>query len=640
MDFFPITLKAGQLFLAISLLISLWGLFLSLKSLISKKKDNNTQEKLRNMERFLFITVGMTCIVMIIALVRGDFFIEFVAEHSNSLLPLIFKITALWGGQDGSIIFWTFLLVLQLNISGRKPIISYIPIFFSLSFFLFLSLFISKAFKFIYPPPSDGRELNPLLQHFGMILHPVFLYLGLTGTIIPFSLYVAEIFERRENDTEKESNLKQANVLQQRKEFSHRRWSIFTWSFLTIGIIIGGWWAYSELGWGGYWAWDPVENVSLIPWLSLTAFIHTSMIEQKFRSLKTLNFILIFLTFLMSMMGTFLVRTGLFISVHSFVQDPSLGIAFLIFIAMMTGFGVFIALSPNATLSKERRKLRINSALSREFFILVGTVIFISMWVAVAVGTVYPVIYESITGDKISFGKPFFNRAFAPLSLLLLGVMGIGQKLPWGEGKHIKSKFLLPTGMSFLSFPITFYTHDFYTALGVSLCIFGISVILSEWIFERKFYSSRFFAMVAHLGFFIMALGIVFSQLRYKEKEFLISPGEEVEFGRYKIKLTGIEPSHGSNWQGIRALFEVSKDGNSFKIFSEKRKYFTWEEPTTEAGIRWGILKDFYIVFVKLEDGKLYIKVWDNPLVSFVWIGTAIIFFGGLGVFFTKKPKK
>jgi len=605
-----LTLKSGQIFLYISLFTSIFGLVLSMK------KDVGV-DILSKIEKLVVVPILLSCINLVIALVRGDFFIKFVAEHSNSHLPFIYKITALWGGQEGSLLLWSLLLSVQLAISGKKHHISYALNFFTLSFFLFLTAFITKTFEFVYPPPEDGRELNPLLQHFGMVLHPIFLYLGLTGTILPFSLYISKILGFEKN---------------------YRKWAVFNWSWLTLGIVVGGWWAYSELGWGGYWAWDPVENVSFAPWLTLTTFLHTSMLEDKFKQLRTFNFILITLTFVSAMVGTFLVRSGMFISVHSFVQNPELGIAFLVLVAVIISSSIYIYFSRREKF--QGKDLKVKSVFSREFFILLGTSVLLTMWVTVVLGTIFPVIYESITGDKISFGKPYYNKIFGPLSLFLILFMSIGQYLPWGEGKYKLKNYITPLLLSTLAFIITFaFVGEFEIAFSMLFISFGLFVILREFI-RDGIKSGRILPMISHIGFFILCSGIAFSQLLYKEGEFGMLPEEKVEFDKYTIKFLGLENSKGPNWEGIRATFEIQENSEKFKISSEKRMYLTWDEPTTEAGIKYGLFEDFYIVFIKLEEGKIFVKVWHNPAVSFIWIGTAIMFIGGMGKFLKKLLKK
>lgn len=594
------SLKLGEFFIYTALLLSLFGLILSLK--------NQTLESLWKIEISVLFVVFLGCLTLVLSLVNGHYYIKFVANHSNSLLPLIYKITALWGGQEGSILFWTLLLSLQSVISGKKnhPI-SYAIVFFTISFFLFISSFISKPFSFFYPPPEDGRELNPLLQHFGMVLHPVFLYTGLTGTAVTFTLFVERILGLGT---------------------SYRVWAIWNWAFLTLGIVLGGWWAYSELGWGGYWAWDPVENVSFIPWLSLTSFLHISMFERKFGYFRLFSFILIALTFVLSMVGTFLVRSGVFISVHSFVQNPELGVAFLIFIAVIVGFCTYIGMN----IKSDTKKFEMNHLFSREFFMLSGVIVLLVMLITVSFGTIFPVIWESITGDKITFGKPFYNRIFGPLSVILLVFISLGQSIPWGNGFWYLKKNILHISIPFL-LPFSVVSIFFSVDLGLvaGLSFLGIYMIIIDVLRRKNKILRKIFQMSAHVGFFIFCIGVAFSQLMYKEKEIFLKLGEETIFGDYKITFRDLENYVGQNFSAVRAVFEVSDSNGDFKISSEKRIYLTWDEPTTEAGIKYGLFKDFYIVFIKAgEDGGIYIKVWENPLVSFVWLGAFVMFLSGI----------
>ena len=627
-EFFPLSLKAGKFFVFSALITCATGFFLSVvatKREWKHKKQFPEHQVLSAIEKLILIPLALSVGTLVISLVRGDYFIKFVAEHSNSMLPLIYKITALWGGQEGSVLFWTMLLATQVALSGRKPAISHAISFGTILFFLVLCAFVVPPFSFIYPPPPDGRELNPLLQHFGMILHPVFLYLGLTGLTIPFSLHIGYAFLTYTGDKKGAEEVRR----------KVRRWALITWSWLTLGIIVGGWWAYSELGWGGYWAWDPVENASFIPWLTLTAFLHTSMIEKNLKALKVLNSILIFTSFILGITGTFLVRTGMFISVHSFVQNPELGVAFLSFISIMIGlYTSFIFLTWEKL---KGEKLMVGGLLSREFFLLICVVILIAMWATVMVGTIFPVIYESITGDKISFGKPFFESAFGPLSAILLLAMSVGQILPWGGkgkviGKLIPS-FIVGVAVFLLCTVAELYLKTGYfgwqVGLGLGLGCAGITAVLTQW-WEKKFRKDVVLPLLSHFGFFVMSLGIALSTFAKKEGEFAVLPEEEFTFDGYVIRFDGLEMVSGKNWSGVRANFTVKQNGDEFSIHSEKRKYATWDEMTTEAGIKWGVLKDFYIVFVKIEEGKVYVKVWENPLVSFIWMGTTIMFAGGM----------
>lgn len=602
---FP-TLKIGEFLIYSALTLSLTGFILSQKINL---------ESLRKIEITVFSLIFLACFTLVSALVNGHYFINFVANHSNSFLPLIYKVTALWGGQEGSILFWVFLMLLQSVISGRKNHrVSYTLIFFTISFFLFLLAFIAKPFSFLYPPPQDGRELNPLLQHFGMVLHPVFLYTGLTGTLITFVFFVERIYGVSE---------------------VYRRWSLWNWAFLTLGIVIGGWWAYSELGWGGYWAWDPVENVSFIPWLTLTSFVHISMFERKFGRFRGIAFALIALTFILAMVGTFLVRSGLFISVHSFVQNPELGVAFLVFIAVITGVSVYIGLN----IKSEKRKIEIKHFLSREFFMLCGSLILFVLFLTVVFGTIFPVIWESITGDKIAFGKPFYNRVFGPFSVLLLFFMSLGGVIPWGNAMWFIKKNIFHILASFL-IPFSVISFVFNLSLGavVGFSSMGTYLIILYSLRKKEKTLRKLVQMTSHIGFFIFCIGVAFSQLMYKEKEFHIKLGQEEKFGNYKIKFKDLGRRDGPNFTALRATFEITENGKSFEINSEKRMYLTWDEPTTEAGIKYGLLKDFYLVFVKSgEDGGIYIKVWENPLVSFVWIGTFLMFLSGIGNFLLGK---
>ena len=591
-------------------------------------------------------------LVLINELLRGNFDVDYVAHYTSLETPLLFKFSALWAGQSGSLLFWLSILsvysliVIFLYRNRHRKLMPWILIVLTSVqlFFYTLINFITNPFE---PTSADfvvanGNGLNPLLQNVTMALHPPTLYLGFVGFSIPFAFAIAALIT------------KETNPLWIR---SIRRWSLVTWLFLSIGIILGGWWAYQELGWGGYWAWDPVENASFMPWLTATAFIHSIMIQEKKNMLRVWNMVLIILTFGLSVFGTFLTRSGVLSSVHSFAESP-LGPMFIYFVILIlvVSTALIIRCLP---LLKSRKRLE--SFTSRESGFLFNNVVFIVICFAVFWGTIFPIISEAVRGTKITVGPPFFNQVTVPIGLFLLFLTGVGPLLAWrrtSKQGFIKN-FTIPTIAALIGLIVFLYLgFTGYVLVAQTLIVFVIVAILLEFYRginarRRRFGEnpaqallrmirknrSRYGGYIVHLGIVFMFVGFVGGAFN-QEKEFSLKPGESEQLGEYNFQLKNLREEERLNHYAWIADLRATDTHNKFitNLHPEKRVYFfrspdpDRRQAHSELDIYKGIIKDIYSVFTGIEVDKntAYFKIMINPLVWWVWLGGYVLVFGAL----------
>ena len=589
----------------------------------------------------------------------SNFDIDYVARYTSYETPTIFKISALWAGQSGSLLFWLFILsifntvtIIQ-NQDRHLNLMPWVIITMSVIqlFFLILTNFITNPFE---PTQADfivqnGNGLNPLLQNITMAIHPPTLYLGYVGFSVPFAFAFSALVN------------KDIGALWIR---SIRRWTLVSWLFLSVGIILGGWWAYQELGWGGYWAWDPVENASFMPWLTATAFLHSIIVQEKKDMLRVWNMVLIILTFSLCIFGTFLTRSGVMSSVHSFTES-SLGPVFLsfVFIILATSFGLMFS---RMKVLKSPRK--IESVSSRESGFLFNNLIFVVMCFAVFWGTLFPVITEAFNGDKISVGPPFFNQINIPIGLALLALTGIGPMLAWKGTSNDKliQNFTYPIALGLLTaFALFFLKLTFYTVISFSLCVFVVVAISSEFVKgvrvrKNKFKESVFislFRMIeknrSRYGGYIVHLGIVLMFVGFtghafdKEKEFGIQVGQSEKVANYNFELTRMyEEERSNHYAWITDLRVTDISGNFItNLRPEKRVYFhknpdiNKRQPHSELDIYSTFNKDIYSIFssVSSDNSIAFVKIMINPLVKWVWIGGYILAFGTIIALWPRK---
>ena len=650
-----------------SIAISLAGglIFSSFLFLGLVKKFNN-QTYLQVAERAILATsfcIFLAFFCLLNELLISNFNLQYVAQYTSYETPVFYKVTALWAGQAGSLLFWSFITALfavtyiftTLQKLKVLKFHSYIILSFIFSFFILLSNFVANPFE---PVSSDivvqnGNGLNPLLQNFFMAIHPPILYVGFTGSAIIFIMALAASISK--------------NISFEWVQ-SIRRWSLFVWTFLSAGIILGGYWAYNELGWGGYWAWDPVENSSLMPWLTLTAFIHSSMIQEKRGMLKKWNFLLATSTYILVILGTFITRSGVISSVHSFTAE-NLGPMFFTFLAILILYTVLWFFKRKSYLDTPDK---IDSFTSREGGFLYNNLILILMCFTIMWGTLFPILSEAWDGNKIYVGASYFNQLNIPIGLVLLFLMGIGPLLSWNYTSQsvLLNRFKLPfsvsslAGMGYIIFSSSFQLYVFVAIMGVS---FTLSSILGEFYksYKKAKNSSNFLhslgkmflsnrhkngGYIVHIGIVLLFIGFIGRAFEV-EKEFSLSPGEQIYFSNYVFKLNSIKSEARENHYAFLSEIDVVDSSTNQLLVNlkpEKRIYFYWNsdpekrQPHSELDIYSTIQKDIYSIFSGYDAQKNigYFKIMINPLVNWVWIGGILMVIGSLFAFWPSRRNR
>lgn len=603
--------------------------------------------------------VWIALLVAAVSLWKGlfahDFNIEYVYAYTSRNLPDSYVFSAFWAGQKGSLLFWavvlsTFASITQFSTSKRyKDLMPYVAgvTLFVTGFFVLVMLFGgANPFDRLDFTPPDGRGLNPQLQNPGMVIHPPMLYLGYIAITIPFAFAIAALLSRR---------------LDTGWIHALRRWSLLAWVFLSVGITLGMWWAYVELGWGGYWAWDPVENASLLPWLTLSAFLHSVMIQEKRGMLKKWNLGLVVATFLLSIFGTFITRSGVIASVHSFTQS-NVGYFFLAFL-IVVGTISFTLLYTRWHLLEPETELE--SMASREAAFLFNNLVLVGIAFSVLWGTLFPILSEAVRGTKITVGPPFFNRVNVPLGLVLLALTGIGPLIAWRKAstRNLVRQFAAPavTGLLVMIASLALGIRDFYVVVALALAGFVLGTISQE--FYRgararcRMHQENPIAAIVNLvarnrrryGGYIVHLGMViyfvaFAGMAFKvTREVTLSPGESVEvrspYGHtYTLTSMGVSQYDALNRVVSAATLEVMRDGKPVgRIKSEKRQHVDsfgqkTFEPSTEVGIRGDLREDLYVVYAGSIGGteRSSFAISINPLVWWVWFGGVVLTIGGI----------
>ena len=649
--------QIGEVALWVAFILGLWGAVLAFAG-----GRRGRGAWVLSAERSVYAMFGLLIVAsgaIIAAFVRNEYGYRYVAGYSNRELSLFYKITGLWAGQTGSLVFWALLLALFSSVvvwQNRRKNREFMPyvsgtLLVVLSFFLGVVLFASNPFQLMDFTPADGRGLNPQLQNYWMTIHPPTLYLGFTAFTVPFAFAVAALLSGR---------------LDTRWITTTRRWTLVAWFFLTNGIIFGMMWAYVELGWGGYWFWDPVENASLLPWLTGTAYLHSVMIQEKRGMLKLWNVLLIIATFLLSIFATFLTRSGLIESVHSFAQNLTISWIFLGFLSFLVIASAALVWWRRGAFEPENR---LESAVSREGAFLLNNLVFIAAMLTVLWGTMFPLISEGITGDKITVGPPFFNRVNIPLGLLLLGLLGIGPVIAWRKatGRNLVRNFSTPVGVALAVGAVLWLTgvRHTYALLTFVLGSFTMTTIVVEFwkgtrarariegeglalafvhLMERN--RRRYGGYVVHAGFVVMFMG--FAGAAYDvEKQVSLRPGEQMKiaspFGHtYTLTYQAMSAYPATNMTKVIASVDVAKDGRPAGVLTaEKRSYRQREEVASEVGIRRAWNEDLYLILAGIDDINgvvqgtnprpiVTFRVLVQPLVPWIWMGGLIMAIGTL----------
>ena len=566
----------------------------------------------------------------------NDFSVLYVAEHSNSQLPVIYRLGAVWGGHEGSLLLWIFLLgtwtilVAQLSKALDEFMVARVIGVLGLvsSGLLLFVLTASNPFERLLPAAQDGRSLNPLLQDPGLVFHPPMLYMGYVGFSVAFAFAIASLLSGR---------------LDAAWARWSRPWTTAAWIFLTLGIALGSWWAYYELGWGGWWFWDPVENASFIPWLVGTALLHSLAVTEKRGGFKSWTVLLAITAFSLSLLGTFLVRSGVLTSVHAFATDPRRGIFILIFLSLVVGSSLTLYAwrAPKNTLGGKF------SLSSRETFILLGNVFLVVAAGSVLLGTLYPLLIDALHLGKISVGPPYFNSVFVPIMVPLLVLMGVG---PWTNWKNTDLmsviKRLWSAGLvaviAGVAIPLVMGQFTWLAGLGFLLAFWIIASGALQILRQLKLGkpTRSFIGMqIAHLGIAVFVIGVTMVGAYQEEKDVRMLAGDTVSVGGYQIQLQGVERVPGPNYQAMRGTFTLSKNGiNQATLYPEKRNYFSSTMPMTEAAIDIGLTRDLYVSLgEELGDKAWAVRVYYKPFVDWIWGGCLLMALGGILAMMDKR---
>ena len=589
--------------------------------------------------------VGVAAVILWYGLLTDQFQLTYIWNSSERSLPTFYKFAAIWGGQAGSLLFWTLLLGLFSAAAAlsfrntQRPLMPYVnaTLLATLLFFLVLLVFSANPFEQIGVVPPDGRGLNPLLQNYWMVIHPVMLYLGWVGLTVPFAFAVAALLSKR---------------LDRRWVRTVRRWTLIPWMFLATGIIMGSQWAYMELGWGGYWAWDPVENASFLPWLTATAFLHSVIIQEQRGILKVWNVTLIWLTFTLVILGTFTTRSGILSSVHSFAQSP-VGPYFLVFLTITT-LGFMLLLFHRMPFLQGEDE--IDSISSREGAFLANNWLFAGITFVVLWGTFFPMFSEILTGDRIAVAAPWFNLVAGPLFLLLFVLMGVGPLLGWRRTgmSALRRQFTWPGLVALISVPgFLFTSRNPFPVAGLSICVFVAATIVQEFVrgmnarrrtraepFALSLWNllrrngRRYGGYVVHFGIVLIGVAIIGNEFYQSTTHVTLSAGQAVELSGYTLTFTDLDTRRMSNHTEVSAniLIADTDSGRPLGAIAPRRNIYDKapDQPTSEVGLRMTPAEDVYVILNGWQgDGRsATFTVYINPLTMWMWVGGLFIVLG------------
>ncbi len=588
-----------------------------------------------------FLLVGLAFAALVHAYVVSDFSLLSVAENSNSAQPLLYKITGVWGNHEGSMLLWVLILALfgalvaafGNNLPERlKALVLAVQGWIGAAFLLFI-LTTSNPFARLSPPPIEGADLNPVLQDIGLAIHPPLLYLGYVGCSISFAFAVAALIDGR-------IDAAWARWV--------RPWTLAAWMFLTVGIAMGSYWAYYELGWGGFWFWDPVENASLMPWLAATALLHSAVVMEKRDALKIWTVLLAILAFSLSLIGTFLVRSGVLTSVHAFASDPTRGVFILVLLCVFIGGALTLFAFRAGTLAPGG----VFAPISREGALVLNNLFLTAATATVIVGTLYPLALEALTGTRISVGAPFFNLTFVPLVVPLLMIVPFGPFLAWKRGdlnaaaQRLVVAFAIAIAGAILA-AVVAGDGSALALFGVWLAVWLVAGALSEFAFRVKLGRaplrdsiaraaglprSAWGTTLAHAGLGFTVLGLVVASTWGAEAIRSVKPGDTVDVAGYSLTFEGLLPRTGPNYAETVARFTVRSGGRAVAVMEPSKRLFeTRQTQTTEAAIKTIAFSQLYVSLGDIgQDGTTTLRVYWKPLVTLIWLGALVMAFGGL----------
>lgn len=592
-----------------------------------------------------FGLMTVSSIALIVALVNSDFSIQYVVHYTERALPIGYKLAAFWAGQDGSLLLWAWalagmcviFLVSRRADRGVEAAATTATLAFVIGFFAALMLIAANPFTLSEEVPADGHGLNPMLQNPAMIAHPPILFLGYAGFTIPFALLIGALAAKRsDNDW----------------IAGARRWSIVSWLFLSVGILLGAQWAYVELGWGGYWAWDPVENASLLPWLTATALLHSIMVHQHRGMLKSWNAWLIAATFVLCIFGTYLTRSGVVSSVHSF-GESLVGTLFLIFLVVMVLFSVAMIVARRRVLRSERE---LETLLGREGFFLATNVLLVGMTAVTLFGTVFPVISRTLSDHEVTVGAAFYNKVVAPMALVLVALMAVGPLLSYGadSARKLLRGLLIPGILAAASIGIVWTRglHNGWALIVVaitSLALCNVLIDLLKSIIARArshrenlviatvnlldANHRRYGGQIVHLGILMIVIGVTGSSLFSQKQTFELKSGIDQTFAGQTIRLVNLQQVRHTNYTAVEATVALTDSNGNVRTFGPQRRFYDKaEEPSSEVAIQSDWRKDYYLTLAGWEDSGSVVAIQAivNPLVSWIWAGGVVLALGGI----------
>jgi len=629
--------EIGQFTLIIACMLALLQTVYPLYGIYARQQRAIESAKTLTVLQFFFVSLSF--IILSYLFLANDFTVTYIATNSNSALPWYYRLSAVWGAHEGSLLLWVFLLSMWSTavavMSKRLPIESVARVLavlglLSVGFYLFV-LFTSNPFLRTLPYfPVDGRDLNPLLQDIGLILHPPMLYMGYVGFSVAFAFAIAALMEGRLDSAWAKWS---------------RPWTMAAWVFLTVGIALGSWWAYYELGWGGWWFWDPVENASFMPWIAGTALIHSLAVSEKRGVFKSWTVLLAISAFSLSLLGTFLVRSGILVSVHAFASDPARGLFILAFLIFVIG-GSLLLYALQAPKVKSRGRYQL---LSRETMLLSNNILLVAALIVVLLGTLLPLVHKEIGLGSISIGEPFFNSMFSILVVPFALFLGVAPLVRW-KRQSVQELFkpllhsLLLTVVLSLLYLFVFAPHFTWLALmGVFLGFWVLSTTCYELYLRATHRNALFIGLsklgyshwamsIGHAGFAVLIIGITMTQNYSIERDVKLTVGESIAFENYDFNFDAVENLQGQNYTGTVGVFTINKDGDYVTTMrAEKRLYTVQRMPMTEAAIDAGITRDLYIAMGEvLPDGAWAVRIYYKPFIRWIWFGPLMMGFAGI----------
>ncbi len=633
--------EIGNFSLIVALAVAL---FLATVPLYGAQKNNL---QLMQFSRYAVVAQFFFILVSFLALVYSftvdDFSVRYIATNSNSALPMIYKISAVWGAHEGSFLLWLFILSIwtmavayfskSLPITMTSRVLSVMGML-SIGFLLFI-IFTSNPFERLFPAPLDGRDLNPLLQDPGLAIHPPMLYMGYVGFSVVFSITIAGLI---------------SGQLDSAWARWSRPWTVIAWVFLTLGIALGSWWAYYELGWGGWWFWDPVENASFMPWLIGTALLHSLIVTEKRGAFKSWTVLLALIAFSLSLLGTFLVRSGVLVSVHAFASDPTRGSFILAFLVLVIGGSLMLYAVRGSSMSGGGHF----NLFSKDTFMLLGNILLAVACAMVLLGTLYPLLDQMIDLGKLSVGKPYFNAVFVPIMLPALVIMSMAPLMRWKSDRfdRVFKQMLIPLAVALSVGIALFFINKGSVMISVSIGLAAliVSSVVMSFInrLKNKNISSAikkiplsFYGMsLAHIGVAVFIVGVTFTESMSLQKDLRMEQGDTISLGGYSFTFEGASSHQGPNYIAYEgAISIINSDGEAIGMLQpQKRVYQVRGMPMTEAGIDAGLFRDLFVALAEqLDNGAWSLRIYYKPFIRWIWLGCILMALGGFVAILDKR---